>query len=73
MGWVEIMPRYESLFRRLRWATAAPFLAWTGILVNRHRDRRVEQVCLPSPLRGRGEEAKRPLSPKGRGEECVSF
>jgi tRNA A-37 threonylcarbamoyl transferase component Bud32 len=47
MAWIEIMPRYEPLFRRLGWDTAAPFLAWTGILVNRHRHRSVEQVSEP--------------------------
>lgn len=50
MGWVELLPRYESLFRQLGWDSAASFLAWTGILVNQHRHRQVEQVFLPSPL-----------------------
>lgn len=44
MAWVEILPRLEPLFRRIGWESAAPFLAWTGILVNKHRDRQVEQV-----------------------------
>jgi tRNA A-37 threonylcarbamoyl transferase component Bud32 len=44
MGWVEILPRYAALFRR--WDSAASFLSWTGILVNKHRNRQVEQVEL---------------------------
>jgi tRNA A-37 threonylcarbamoyl transferase component Bud32 len=53
MAWVEILPGFEFLFRQIGWASAAPFLAWTGILVNKHRNRQVEQVLLPSPHRGR--------------------
>lgn len=54
MAWVEILPAYQTLFRRLGWDTATPFLEWSGILVNRHRHRQVEQVFLPSPHQGRG-------------------
>jgi len=45
MAWVEIMPAFDSLFQG--WESAAPFLEWTGILVNRHRHRQVEDVNLP--------------------------
>jgi tRNA A-37 threonylcarbamoyl transferase component Bud32 len=65
MAWVEILPGYESLFRHRKWESASSFLAWTGILVNKHRQRQVEQVFLPSPLRGRGtggEGAEAPAS-----------
>jgi tRNA A-37 threonylcarbamoyl transferase component Bud32 len=44
MAWVEIMPSYESLFRE--WRDAKSFLDWTGVLVNWHRGRRVEEVSL---------------------------
>ena len=44
MAWVEIMPGYESLFRE--WRNAQSFLDWTGVLVNWHRGRRVEEVSL---------------------------
>ena len=54
MAWVEILPRYLSIFRQRGWESASSFLSWTGILVNQHRQRQVEQVTLPSPLRGRG-------------------
>ena len=50
MTWVEILPRFEKLFRERGWESAAPFLAWTGILVNRHRDRQVEEVTLPNGI-----------------------
>lgn len=48
MAWVEIMPGFETLFRDPRWDSPASFLDWTGILVNRHRTRQVEQVALPN-------------------------
>jgi len=54
MAWVEIMPKFESLFRQQGWDCAAPFLAWSGVLVNRHRYRRVEQVRLPTSSFGDG-------------------
>jgi tRNA A-37 threonylcarbamoyl transferase component Bud32 len=44
MAWFETLPRYAPLFRRHGWDSASSFLSWTGILVNRHRNRRVEQV-----------------------------
>ena len=44
MAWVDIMPRYQSLFRQHGWDSASAFLSWTGVLVNRHRTRQVEQV-----------------------------
>ncbi len=47
MPWIEIMPRYQTLFGRLGWDSAAPFLEWAGILVNQHRHRQVEQVESP--------------------------
>jgi tRNA A-37 threonylcarbamoyl transferase component Bud32 len=46
MGWVEILPAFESLFQRHGMESAAAFLNWTGDLVNRHRHRQVEQVTL---------------------------
>lgn len=46
MAWFEILPRYAALFRRRGWESASSFLSWTGILVNRHRHRQVEQVVL---------------------------
>jgi tRNA A-37 threonylcarbamoyl transferase component Bud32 len=46
MAWFEILPRYASLFRRRGWDSASSFLSWTGILVNQHRNRQVEQVTL---------------------------
>jgi tRNA A-37 threonylcarbamoyl transferase component Bud32 len=46
MAWFEILPRYAALFRRRGWDSASSFLSWTGILVNRHRHRQVEQVTL---------------------------
>ena len=54
MAWIEHLPRYASLFQQSGLESASSFLGWTGILVNRHRHRQVEQVFLPSPLRGRG-------------------
>lgn len=45
MAWVEVMPDYQSLF--CVWNSAAEFLSWTGILVNQHRKRQVEEVALP--------------------------
>lgn len=48
MAWVEILPRFASLFRHRRWESASSFLSWTGILVNQHRHRQVEQVTLSS-------------------------
>ncbi len=56
MAWVEILPGFETMFRQLGWDTAAPFLAWKGILVNHHRHRQVEQVLLPSSLAAVGRE-----------------
>ncbi|MBI2804727.1 MAG: hypothetical protein HYX68_07055 [Planctomycetes bacterium] len=50
MAWVEILPRYASLFRRVGRDSAASFLAWTGVLVNQHRHRQVEQVGLANEL-----------------------
>ncbi len=47
MPWVEILPPFTSLFRERRWESAASFLAWTGILVNKHRKRQVEWVVEP--------------------------
>src|SRR5260370_28880528 len=44
MAWCEALPRYASLFRRNGWDSASSFLSWTGILVNRHRNRQVDQV-----------------------------
>lgn len=52
MAWVEILPGFESLFPEKRWESAASYLSWTGILVNRHRSRQVEQVFLPGPDQG---------------------
>ena len=50
MAWVEILPGFEKLFRDRGWESAAPFLAWRGILINRHRDRQVEEVAVgPEP------------------------
>ncbi|MBI1832348.1 MAG: hypothetical protein HYR84_12970 [Planctomycetes bacterium] len=46
MAWVEILPAFETQFRDRRWDSAASFLDWAGILVNRHRTRHVEQVAL---------------------------
>ncbi len=46
MAWVEILPPFEALFRRHGTESAAAFLDWTGILVNHHRHRQVEQVAL---------------------------
>jgi tRNA A-37 threonylcarbamoyl transferase component Bud32 len=46
MAWFETLPRYASLFRRRGWDSASSFLSWTGILVNQHRNRQVEQVTL---------------------------
>jgi tRNA A-37 threonylcarbamoyl transferase component Bud32 len=46
MAWAEILPPFESLFRRCGMESAASFLGWTGILVNHHRHRQVEQVAL---------------------------
>ncbi len=48
MAWFETLPRYASLFRRRGWDSASSFLSWTGILVNQHRNRQVEQVALES-------------------------
>jgi tRNA A-37 threonylcarbamoyl transferase component Bud32 len=45
MAWIEIMAGYAKLFGERRWESAAPFLDWTGVLVNKHRDRQVEQVA----------------------------
>jgi tRNA A-37 threonylcarbamoyl transferase component Bud32 len=47
MSWVEIMPAFETLFRKCGMESAESFLAWAGVLVNRHRHRQVEQVTLP--------------------------
>jgi tRNA A-37 threonylcarbamoyl transferase component Bud32 len=44
MAWLELLPPFASLFRRHDWPSTTSFLAWTGILVNRHRHRQVEQV-----------------------------
>ncbi len=44
MAWVEILPPFVTLFRRHGMESASAFLDWTGILVNRHRHRQVEQV-----------------------------
>ena len=44
MAWFEIMPGYETQFRD--WDDSARFLGWTGILVNHHRRRQVEEVSL---------------------------
>ena len=49
MAWFEIMPGYERQFHG--WNSAASFLAWTGILVNRHRHRQVERVELEPSAR----------------------
>jgi tRNA A-37 threonylcarbamoyl transferase component Bud32 len=49
MAWVEILPPFESLFRRCGMESAASFLGWNGILVNHHRHRQVEQVVLSEP------------------------
>src|ERR1019366_1739613 len=49
MAWVEILPGFESLFRKAGRESAPSFLDWTGILVNKHRHREVEQVLLESP------------------------
>jgi tRNA A-37 threonylcarbamoyl transferase component Bud32 len=54
MAWVEILPLFESLFRRHGMESAASFLGWTGILVNHHRHRQVEQVSLGEPSRVSG-------------------
>jgi tRNA A-37 threonylcarbamoyl transferase component Bud32 len=58
MGWVEIHPKYAALFRASRWDCASSFLSWSGILVNRHRKRTVEQVSLAHSL----------PSPSGKGD-----
>lgn len=50
MAWVEVLPKFAMLFRARRWESAASFLDWTGILVNQHRTRQVEQVCEPEAL-----------------------
>lgn len=49
MAWVEILPPFAALFRRLGMESAASFFDSTGILVNHHRHRQVEQVALGEP------------------------
>jgi tRNA A-37 threonylcarbamoyl transferase component Bud32 len=49
MAWFETLPRFASMFPRRSWDSASSFLSWTGILVNKHRDRQVEQVSLSFP------------------------
>jgi tRNA A-37 threonylcarbamoyl transferase component Bud32 len=48
MAWVEILPGFEALFRKAGRESASSFLGWTGVLVNKHRHREVEQVNLRS-------------------------
>ena len=48
MAWVEVVPGHAAPFRQRGWGSPAPFLEWTGILVNWHRRRQVEQVAIPN-------------------------
>jgi tRNA A-37 threonylcarbamoyl transferase component Bud32 len=48
MAWVDILPGFEVLVRKGGYESAASFLGWTGVLVNKHRNREVEQVELES-------------------------
>ncbi len=43
MAWVKILPPFADPFGA--WNAAEHFLEWTGVLVNHHRRRQVEQVC----------------------------
>lgn len=45
MAWFHVEPRWDSFF--VGWDSVQSFLKWTGILVNLHRGRQVEQVSLP--------------------------
>src|SRR5688572_20933055 len=44
MAWIEFTPSYAPIFLDRDLSTAPALLNWSGILVNRHRDRQVEQV-----------------------------
>jgi tRNA A-37 threonylcarbamoyl transferase component Bud32 len=46
MSWVKVLSNDEPPFRQRDWAGVEAFLSWAGILVNRHRLRQVELVCL---------------------------
>lgn len=45
MAWIHVEPRWRPFF--VGWDSVQSFLKWTGILVNLHRGRQVEQVSLP--------------------------
>ncbi len=53
MGWIEIMPEFRTLFRERGWTSAEEVLRVPGVLVNRHRDRVVEQISIA----GNGEQS----------------
>ncbi len=44
MSWIEVMPEFENVFREHGWTSAEAVLRSQGVIVNRHRDRRVEHV-----------------------------
>ncbi len=77
MSWVEILPGEAPTFRERRWDAARVFLDWEGILVNRHRDRQVEQVFLASGSNATGPSFvavhPSPLSIGERSEQLPSF
>jgi tRNA A-37 threonylcarbamoyl transferase component Bud32 len=62
MAWVETLPRFASLFRHARWDNAASFLGWTGILVNRHRHRQVEEVSFAYQPAGQARDSAESLA-----------
>ncbi len=46
MSWIEIMPTFEAAFCERGWASAEAMLRVPGVVVNRHRTRHVEQICV---------------------------
>lgn len=59
MAWIKIMPSFAEHFHRRGWESAAQFLEWTGVLVNHHRRRQVEQVFLGERAEAAHEEMSR--------------
>jgi tRNA A-37 threonylcarbamoyl transferase component Bud32 len=53
MAWIKILPGFESLLRKAGCESAASFLDWTGVLVNKHRHREVEQVRIEPDAQAR--------------------